>query len=63
MPRPTAPSMPTPHQIQEAQKAVADLYPGARIVRVGPEGVTFEYPDTHAQGSHWAGKAFSGDPA
>ena len=43
MTRPKAPSMPTEAQIQQALKTVASLHPGARIVRVGPEGVEFEY--------------------
>lgn len=60
MSRPSAPSMPTERQIQEAHKAVASLFPGARIVRVGPEGVTFEYPEGHKQAGKWANRPFSG---
>jgi len=63
MARPSAPSMPTERQIQEAHKAVASLYPGARIARVGPEGVTFEYPDTRKQASNWDNKPFSAEGA
>lgn len=48
MARPFAPSMPTERQIQNAHKAVSQVYPGVRIARVGPEGVTFEYPDSGA---------------
>lgn len=55
--------MPTERQIQEAHKAVASLYPGARIARVGPEGVTFEYPDTRKQASNWDNKPFSAEGA
>lgn len=44
MPRTAAPSMPTERQIRDALKAVALVHPDARIARVGPEGVTFEYP-------------------
>lgn len=59
MSRPTAPSMPTERQIQEAHKIVASLNPGARIVRVGPEGVTFEYPEGQKPGDEWKNRAFS----
>jgi hypothetical protein len=45
MSRSPAPSMPTERQIQEAHRAVTSLHPGARIERVGPEGVTFVYPE------------------
>lgn len=45
MPRPSAPSMPTKHQISEVHRIVTELHPDARIVRVGPEGVTWGYPD------------------
>lgn len=51
--------MPTERQIQEAHKAVATLHPGARIARVGPEGVTFEYPDNLSAGSQYQGKPFA----
>jgi len=53
-----SPSVPTPTQIRETHKAVSELYPNARIVRVGPEGITFEYPD----GSKPDGKAYVGRP-
>lgn len=60
MSRPGSPSMPTERQIQEAHKAVAALYPNARIARVGPEGVTFEYTDAPAaKGNQWAGVPFA----
>lgn len=45
MTRPAAPSLPTARQIREAVKAVLDVCPDARVARVGPEGVTFRYPD------------------
>lgn len=59
MSRPSAPSMPTERQIQEAHKAVVSLFPAARIARVGPEGVVFEYPDTGLQDSQYLGKPFA----
>lgn len=45
MARASAPSMPTRRQIKAALEAVAQVHPGARIARVGPEGVNFEYPE------------------
>lgn len=63
MSRRPAPSLPTPDQIRKAFEAVAALSPGARIARVGPEGVTFEYPDaSKGDGNVWAGKPFSDRP-
>lgn len=59
MARPSAPSMPTERQINDALKAVATLHPGARIVRVGPEGITFEHPESGRQADPWDGKPFS----
>lgn len=59
MARPAAPSMPTERQIQDAFNAVALVHPGARIVRVGPEGITFEYPEGRKQADPWHGKPFS----
>lgn len=59
MPRPTAPSMPTENQIKEAFKVVAALSPGARIARVGPEGVVFDYPDAAQLDSQYRGKPFA----
>jgi hypothetical protein len=35
--------MPTARQIQDAVNAVQQIDPTARILRVGPEGVTFAY--------------------
>lgn len=43
MSRPAAPSMPTEKQVREAHAIVASLHPGAKILRVGPDGVTFDY--------------------
>lgn len=63
MARPSAPSMPTERQIQEAHKAVALLSPGARIARVGPEGVTFEYPESRKLANNWDNKPFSAEGA
>ena len=59
--RPSAPSMPTERQIQDAHKTVASLYPGARIKRVGPGGVDFDYPDVKASDGEWAGKPFASE--
>lgn len=57
-----APSLPTPKQIADAHEAVAALYPAVRIIRVGPDGVTFDYPDmttTNTGPDPWVGKPFS----
>lgn len=61
---PTRPSLPTPKQIREAHEVVAELYPGARIKQVGPEGVIFEYPAAgraEAEVSKWQGRPFSAE--
>lgn len=58
MPRPSAPSMPTARQIQEAHETVCALYPAARIARVGPEGVTFDYPEASAGDARYANLPF-----
>lgn len=63
MARPSAPSMPTERQIRDAAKAVATASPGARIARVGPEGVSFEYPEGRAGAGAWANKPFSAEGA
>lgn len=63
MARPAAPSMPTERQIQDAHKAVTLLHPAARIARVGPEGVTFEYPEGRKHADNWQSKPFSADGA
>lgn len=55
-----SPSLPTPKQIRDVHDAVSALHPGARIIRIGPEGLTFEYPDTTKPASvAWEGRAFS----
>ena len=59
MSRPAAPAMPTETQIREAHKVVAALTPGARIARVGPEGIVFEYPDTANPDSQFRGAPFA----
>lgn len=62
MSRTPAPSMPTERQIQEAFKIVSSVYPGARIARVGPDGVTFDYQDkTVPKDEGWRGKPFSAE--
>lgn len=61
MSKPSAPSMPTARQIEDAYKAVASVHRGARIARVGPEGITFEYPDATTGHSDWQGRPFTAD--
>lgn len=61
MPSPRSPSMPTKRQIEEAYRVARDLCPGVRIKGVGPEGVTFDYPDRDGASNEWEGKPFSGD--
>lgn len=64
MPRRPAPAIPTPDQIRSAHKTVAELIPGARIAKVGPDGISFDYPDaTTPNASEWRGKPFSADGA
>lgn len=63
MSRRAAPSMPTQRQIHDALKAVTILHPGARIARVGPEGVTFEYPEGRRQSDTWQNKPFTAEGA
>jgi len=53
--------MPTKRQIEEAYKAALELCPGVRIKGVGPEGITFDYPDRDGASHEWEGKPFSGD--
>lgn len=43
MSRPAAPSMPTEKQIRDLYEVVSTLSPGAKISRIGPDGVTFNY--------------------
>jgi hypothetical protein len=61
MSRPTAPSMPTERQVNEAHRAVTALYPKARIKCLGPDGVHFDYPDQIDTESEWSGRPFSAD--
>ena len=61
MPSPRSPSMPTKRQIEEAYQVARVLCTGARIKGVGPEGVTFDYPDRDSASHKWEGKPFSGD--
>tara|TARA_R110000868_G_scaffold282434_1_gene542681 strand:- start:178 stop:342 length:165 start_codon:yes stop_codon:yes gene_type:complete len=52
--------MPTKRQIEEAFQVARELCPGVRIRGVGPDGVTFEYPEDSSVKSEWDGKPFSG---
>jgi hypothetical protein len=61
MSRPAAPSMPTERQIKEAHEIVASLFPGARIKRVGPDGIEYDYPDTKGGDPKWSGQPFGAD--
>lgn len=61
MARPSAPSMPTPLQIETVHKAVCSLYPNARIKSVGPEGVIFDYPEISAPDAKYRGIPFSAE--
>lgn len=61
MARRAAPSMPTERQIQDAFRAVSLVHPGARIARVGPEGITFEYPEGRKAAGNWDRKPFSAE--
>lgn len=62
MARPQAPSMPTPEQTKQAVATVRALYPDARLKRVGPNGIEFDYPDEkQAAQNEWANKPFSAD--
>ena len=61
MTRRPAPSMPTRTQVKEIFDTVSSLHPGARIKAVGPDGVTFDYPDAAAlDTSNWKDKPFTG---
>lgn len=60
MARPAAPSLPTEKQILDAYKAVSSLHPDAKILRVGPDGVTFDYGDK-AGASGWEDRPFSAE--
>lgn len=62
MSRTASPSMPTERQIAQAFKVVTTLHPNARIARVGPEGVSFEYPDgAKAKSQNWDNRPFSAE--
>ena len=61
MPSPRSPSMPTKRQIEEAYLTARNLCPGIRIKGVGPEGVTFEYPEKGTGNDEWYGTPFSSD--
>jgi hypothetical protein len=53
--------MPTRTQVKEIFDTVSSLHPGARIKAVGPDGVTFDYPDAAAlDTSNWKDKPFTG---
>lgn len=51
--------MPTAAQIAAAYEAVKAVCPDARIKSVGPEGVTFEYPDGTIDNEQWKDKPFA----
>lgn len=60
MSRPAAPSMPTEKQIREAHAIVDSLHPGAKIARIGPDGISFDYGDAPAANSNqWTGVPFA----
>lgn len=61
MGRPSAPSMPTEKQVREAFAVVQALCPGARIKSVGPDGVTYLYPDEIGADAASRVQPFSGD--
>ncbi|ASM74125.1 hypothetical protein SULPSESMR1_03350 [Pseudosulfitobacter pseudonitzschiae] len=63
MSRPAAPSMPTPKQVREARDMVLSIDPNAKILRVGPDGVTFSYDGGGPAGpmNSWEGKPFSAE--
>lgn len=63
MSRTPAPSMPTEKQVRDAFKTVTTLCPGARIKSVGPDGVTYFYPDEINHGGLVRVQPFSGDGA
>ncbi|MGM0584266.1 MAG: hypothetical protein ACQEUZ_06415 [Pseudomonadota bacterium] len=61
MPARPSPAVPTPKAIRDAFKAVRELCPGARIARVGPQGVEFVYPDADSPAQEtdpWQGEKF-----
>lgn len=60
MSRPAAPKMPTAEQIKRAFEVANQLHPGARILTIGPDGVTFEYPSGPTSKKDWEGKPLSG---
>jgi hypothetical protein len=60
MPSPKSAPMPTPKRVIELFEAVRAVCPGVRIARVGPEGVTFDYPGAASSGgSEWEGRPFT----
>lgn len=61
MSRPPAPSMPTEKQVREAYAVVKALCPGARIKSIGPDGITYLYPDEINSGTNGRVQPFSGD--
>ncbi len=59
MSRPVAPSLPTEKQVRDIYEIVSSFRADARIVRIGPDGVTFEY---NAQTiTYSADRPFNGD--
>lgn len=44
MPARPSPTLPTPAKVREHVDLVRELFPGARVKRIGPDGVEFDYP-------------------
>lgn len=62
MPSPRLPFHAAKRQIADACEIARDLCPVVCIKGMGPDGLTFEYPDKGAASGEWEGKPFSGDP-
>lgn len=65
MSRPAAPSMPTKQQVEEAVARARAVDPAARIKRIGPDGVEFDYPapEPAMARAGWGGKRSSNGAA
>jgi len=53
--------MPTEKQVREAFAVVQALCPGARIKSIGPDGITYLYPDELGTSTSDRVQPFSGD--